>query len=107
MSNDPFHRTGERAGGWGLSLSGYHVTDVHSGTGVSSMPTAWSDDHAELGLGDKRSFRPTIMGTNGMVSTGHYLSTLVGVQVLQLGGNAVDAGVAAAMAGCVLQSEMV
>lgn len=71
------------------------------------MPTAWSNDHAELGLGDKRSFRPTIMGTHGMVSTGHYLSTLVGVQVLQQGGNAVDAGVAAALAGCVLQSDMV
>jgi gamma-glutamyltranspeptidase/glutathione hydrolase len=71
------------------------------------MPAAWSNDHAELGLGDKRSFRPTIMGTHGMVSTGHYLSTLVGVQVLQAGGNAVDAGVAAAIAGCVLQSDMV
>lgn len=71
------------------------------------MPTDWSDDHAELGLGDKRAFRPTIMGTNGMVSTGHYLSTLVGIQVLQQGGNAVDAGVAAAIAGCVLQSDMV
>jgi gamma-glutamyltranspeptidase/glutathione hydrolase len=71
------------------------------------MPTAWSNDHAELGLGDKRSFRPTIMGTHGMVTTGHYLSTLVGVQVLQAGGNAIDAGVAAAIAGCVLQSDMV
>ena len=71
------------------------------------MPKAWSNDHAELGLGDKRAFRPTIMGTNGMVSTGHYLSTLAGVQVLQQGGNAIDAGVAAAVAGCVVQSEMV
>ena len=71
------------------------------------MPQAWSNDHAELGLGNKRAFRPTIMGTNGMVSTGHYLSTLAGVQVLQQGGNAIDAGVAAAVAGCVVQSEMV
>ena len=71
------------------------------------MPKAWSNDHAELGLGNKRAFRPTIMGTNGMVSTGHYLSTLAGVQVLQQGGNAVDAGVAACLAGCVVQSEMV
>jgi gamma-glutamyltranspeptidase/glutathione hydrolase len=71
------------------------------------MPKAWSSDHSELGLGDKRAFRPTIMGTNGMVSTGHYLSTLAGVQVLQQGGNAIDAGVAAAVAGCVVQSEMV
>ncbi|MFN8634906.1 MAG: gamma-glutamyltransferase [Chloroflexota bacterium] len=71
------------------------------------MPKAWSNDHAELGLGDRRSFRPTIMGTSGMVSSGHYLSTLAGVEVLQQGGNAVDAGVAAAVAGCVVQSEMV
>jgi gamma-glutamyltranspeptidase/glutathione hydrolase len=71
------------------------------------MPKAWSSDHSELGLGDKRAFRPTIMGTSGMVSTGHYLSTLAGVQVLQQGGNAIDAGVAAAVAGCVVQSEMV
>jgi len=71
------------------------------------MPKAWSNDPTELGLGDKRAFRPTIMGTHGMVSSGHYLSSLAGVQVLQQGGNAVDAGVAAAVAGCVLQSEMV
>ncbi len=71
------------------------------------MPKAWSNDFAELGLGDKRAFRPTIMGINGMVSSGHYLSTLAGVEVLQQGGNAVDAGVAAAVAGCIVQSEMV
>ena len=71
------------------------------------MPKAWSNDPSELGLGDKRAFRPTIMGTNGMVSTGHYLSSLAAAQVLQQGGNAIDAGVAAAVAGCVLQSEMV
>jgi gamma-glutamyltranspeptidase/glutathione hydrolase len=71
------------------------------------MSKASSNDHAELGLGNKRAFRPTIMGTNGMVSTGHYLSTLAGVQVLQQGGNAIDAGVAAAIAGCIVQSEMV
>ncbi|MBI3969491.1 MAG: gamma-glutamyltransferase [Chloroflexi bacterium] len=68
---------------------------------------AWSLDHAEIGLGGKRSFRPTVMGTNGMVASGHYLSTLAGVQVLLKGGNAIDAGVAAAVAGCVVQSDMV
>lgn len=72
-----------------------------------TQPKAWSLDHRELGLGGKKSFRPTIMGTNGMVSSGHYLSTLAGVQVLQEGGNAIDAGVAAAVAGCILQSDMV
>ena len=71
-----------------------------------SEPKVWSLDHAELGLGGKRSFRPTVLGTHGMVSSGHYLSSLAGVQVLQEGGNAIDAGVAAAVAGCVLQSDM-
>jgi gamma-glutamyltranspeptidase/glutathione hydrolase len=47
------------------------------------------------------------MGKTGAVSTGHPLSTLAGMTVLQQGGNAVDAAVAAALAGCVLQSDMV
>jgi gamma-glutamyltranspeptidase/glutathione hydrolase len=72
-----------------------------------TIPPAWSLDHHEIGLGGKRSFRPTVMGTSGMVSSGHYLSSLAGVQVLQEGGNAIDAGVAATVAGCVLQSDMV
>lgn len=44
------------------------------------------------------SMRPRIMGTQGVVSTGHYLATLAGIEVLRKGGNAFDAGVAAAMA---------
>jgi gamma-glutamyltranspeptidase/glutathione hydrolase len=44
------------------------------------------------------SMRPRIMGTHGVVSTGHYLATLAGIEVLRKGGNAFDAGVAAAMA---------
>jgi gamma-glutamyltranspeptidase/glutathione hydrolase len=47
------------------------------------------------------------MGTSAAVSTGHPLSTLAATLVLQQGGNAVDAAVAAALAGCVLQSDMV
>ncbi len=70
-------------------------------------PKAWSLDHSELGLGGKKSFRPAVMGTHGMVSSGHYLSSLAGVRVLEEGGNAIDAGVAAAVAGSVLQSDFV
>jgi len=44
------------------------------------------------------SMRPRIMGTHGVVATGHYLATLAGIEVLRKGGNAFDAGVAAAMA---------
>lgn len=52
------------------------------------------------------SLRPTVMGTNGMVSSGHYLATLAGVQVLEKGGNAIDAGVAAGICINVLQPDM-
>lgn len=42
--------------------------------------------------------RPDIFGTRAVVSTGNYLATLAGISVFQKGGNAFDAGVAAAMA---------
>jgi gamma-glutamyltranspeptidase / glutathione hydrolase len=51
-------------------------------------------------------FRPTIMGTHGMVATEHYLSALIGVEVLKHGGNAVDAAVAATFAEGVLNPHM-
>lgn len=41
------------------------------------------------------SWRPTIMGTHGMVAAGHPLAAEVGLRVLKAGGNAVDAAVAA------------
>ncbi|HUG36709.1 MAG TPA: gamma-glutamyltransferase family protein [Candidatus Limnocylindrales bacterium] len=53
------------------------------------------------------SYRPTIMGTRGMVSSGHYLATLAGERILARGGNAVDAGVAAGICLCVLHIDMV
>ena len=53
------------------------------------------------------SLRPTIMGRSHAVSTGHYLGTLAAMRVLDAGGNAVDAGVTAAMALAVLQPDIV
>jgi gamma-glutamyltranspeptidase / glutathione hydrolase len=53
------------------------------------------------------AYRPTIMGTNGMVASGHYLATVAGERVLARGGNAVDAGVAAGLCLCVLHADMV
>ncbi|MCI0407128.1 MAG: gamma-glutamyltransferase, partial [Acidobacteria bacterium] len=44
------------------------------------------------------SMRPRVMGTQGVISTGHYLATLAGIEALKRGGNAFDAGVTAAMA---------
>ena len=53
------------------------------------------------------SLRPTVMGRSHAVSTGHYLATLAAMRVLDAGGNAVDAGVTAAMALAVLQPDIV
>ena len=43
------------------------------------------------------SFQPTMLGTRYMCSAGHYLASRAGFEILEAGGNAVDAGVAAAM----------
>jgi gamma-glutamyltranspeptidase/glutathione hydrolase len=44
------------------------------------------------------TYRPLITGTTHMVSTGHYLATSAGYRILEQGGNATDAGVAAGIA---------
>src|SRR5262245_16916058 len=53
------------------------------------------------------AYRPTIMGTNGMVASGHFLATRAGERILARGGNAVDAGVAAGLCLTVLHIDMV
>ena len=53
------------------------------------------------------AFRPTLMGTRHMVVAGHYLAAEAGFAILEAGGNAVDAGVAAGIALGVLQSDLV
>jgi len=47
---------------------------------------------------DYRPHRPTIMGTTHMVCAGHNLAAAAGYRVLEEGGNAIDAGVAAGIA---------
>jgi gamma-glutamyltranspeptidase/glutathione hydrolase len=53
------------------------------------------------------SFRPTVAANHYAVATGHYLATATAMRMLDCGGNAVDAGVTAAMALPMLQPAMV
>lgn len=66
--------------------------DSVSTTGIEGAPVA---------------LRPTIQGTRHVVSSGHYLASQAAFEVLQAGGNAVDAGVAAGLVIGVVQSEFV
>lgn len=53
------------------------------------------------------SNRPVIRGTRHACVAGHYLAAHAGFAILEAGGNAVDAGVAAGIAEGVVQSEQV
>ncbi len=44
------------------------------------------------------AFRPSVMGSNGMVTSGHVLASQAGVRTMMAGGNAVDAAIATAAA---------
>ena len=53
------------------------------------------------------SMRPTVIGRSQAVACGHYLAALASMRILDAGGNAIDAGVTAAMALAVLQPDIV
>ena len=52
-----------------------------------------------------KAARPVMMGRSGMVSSGHALGSLAGIRVLQDGGNAVDAALAAAFVMAAVKPE--
>jgi len=56
---------------------------------------------------DAVSWRPTVAGRHHAVSSGHYLATAAAQRILDGGGNAIDAGVTAAMALAVVQPDIV
>ncbi len=49
--------------------------------------------------------RPVIMGTHGCVAAGHYLAAQAGLRMMEIGGNAVDAGVAMGFALALLKPD--
>ena len=70
---------------------------MHSDPATSSQ----SDDRG------RRSYRPAVDGREAAVSSGHPLASLAAMRVLDAGGNAIDAAVAAGMALGVLQPDIV
>src|SRR6516165_9839411 len=60
-----------------------------------------------LSVAGIESLRPMLMGTRHMAVAGHYGAAHAAFAILEAGGNAVDAGVAAGIAIGVLQSDLV
>lgn len=58
-------------------------------------------------FGPRRPRRPNVMARRHVVVSGHYYASLAGLQILEAGGNAIDAGVATGLAIDVLESQFV
>src|SRR5205807_2004038 len=67
----------------------------------SGPPTVQVETRSRL------SHRPAVVGCEAAVSSGHPLAGVVAMRILDAGGNAIDAGVAAGMALGVLQPDIV
>src|SRR5438067_13618291 len=84
------------------------VGDAKSLRSEHSIPGL--DAHGSA-VGEGRSIpfatRPVLQGTLGMVAAGHYLAAAIGLQQLEKGGNAIDAGVAAGFAVALLKPQSV
>ncbi|HEY1309065.1 MAG TPA: gamma-glutamyltransferase family protein [Vicinamibacterales bacterium] len=69
-----------------------------------------AQDRSQVPAQDRRAtdaaLRPPVMGPSGGVSTGHPLTTAAAFSILLKGGNAFDAGVAALLAGGVLEQDL-
>lgn len=52
------------------------------------------------------TYRPAITGSRHMVAAGHYLASAAALRILEQGGNAIDAGVAAGLCTNILQPDM-
>src|ERR1700678_187638 len=57
--------------------------------------------------GPHRPRRPNVIAQRHVVVSGHYYASLAGLQILEAGGNAIDAGVATGLAIDVLETQFV
>ena len=68
------------------------------------MTTSITASAMEQGnLGQQATGRPVVYGTQGVISSGHYLTSMAGMRMLLSGGNAFDAVVAAGFAAAVTE----
>src|SRR5215472_7289522 len=68
---------------------------VGARTKLATEPNGWSTDMAGV---PEFTTRPELRGTFGMVGSTHWLASAAGMAVLERGGNAFDAAVAAGLA---------
>ena len=80
-----------------MALVGCQVASAQDGDLLDTIGPFKSYGHVYDGH-SVEAMRPRVMGTRGVISTGHYLATLAGMEAFKKGGNAFDAGVSAAMA---------
>ncbi len=64
-------------------------------------------DERGIDLADMDGHRPLVRGQRHMAVAGHYLASQAALQILEAGGNAIDAGVAGGIALGVVQSQYV
>lgn len=74
---------------------------------MSKSPDPTIDPHAQSGNVPLPPARPAIMAGEHAIAAGHYLATEAGMTILNAGGNAIDAGVAAGLTMGVVQSDLV
>ena len=75
--------------------------------GRGALPREGTTASPRVTIGQTETARPLTRGTRQAIAAGHHLAARAGFEVLDHGGNAIDAGVAAGIALGVVESEYV
>lgn len=91
----------------GLGEKRWHllVVAVFALLGACTAP-AVVQHHSDVSTVPVNPLRPPVIGRNAGVSAGHPLTTAAALEILQQGGNAFDAGVAALLVGGVVEQDL-